>query len=271
MGPRLRLAAVLGIACCELACGPYIDEVNAQHGQKVEPKLLEIAKVRKRLEATPALSQDKAPAGSLRIVLSDSWSVKGNAALLYAEDFTTFDELGFVYARLPDADLVQRGAAALHTEHKPWDPARPEATPAGAFGSDASRAYALIEALEFVAVLRTVSFAKPQIGLSKIAPAATTPPDAGVPTAVPAAAGSADGGGVEKYAYSGGYLSAELHFFRVAGAEWIGGVRFEAESSETLKGVPSDVALEQDLRKNIASSLKAALAKHAPNAQVADE
>jgi hypothetical protein len=39
----------------------------------------------------------------------------------------------------------------------------------------------------------------------------------------------------------------------------VGGVRFEAESSPTIQGTPTDVGLENDFRTRIVVALKASL------------
>lgn len=273
------VAAALATLTLTAACGPYIDEVNAQHREKVEAKLEEVGAVGRQLAATPILSQDADPDAEIGIVLSDTYGAKGNAALLYAEDFANLDELGFVYARLPDADLVQRCSAAIHTEHLPWNPARAQTIPGGAFGSSASRWYQLLEELQYVAVLRTRAFAKPEGGVradtASVAAAdggaagdAGTTRDAG--TARDAGA-TRDAGSASQLAttgFSGGYLSAEVLFFRLEGPKYVGGIRFEAESSLELKGSMSEVALETNLRANIELALVAALAGHAPRVKV---
>lgn len=289
-----RLVLTLGLGLL-VGCGPYIDEVNEQHRQKVDAKLTEIRAVGQKLATAPPLDADKAPPGELVLVLGAVPSASGNTALLYAEDFGNFDELGLVYARLRDADLVQSCSAALHTEHAPWSANDPELTPAGATGFRASRTYAVLEGLEYVAVLRTKAFARPHSG-----PDQSTPPspvaataDAGSPPAG-ADAGSADAGAAVEagvaadsgltvvldagapaarqddsgYVYSGGYLAAELLFFRIRGAELVGGVRFEAESSEAMTGSPTEFSLEYDLREKVRAALEGALAAHAPNVKL---
>ncbi len=294
------LCAVVSALCA--GCGPYIDEVNLQHRTAIEAKLVEIEAVGKVVGGTPTLAKDADPGVEMGIVLSDDYSAKGNAALLYVEDLGNLDELGFVYARLYEADLVQRCSAAMHTEHKPWDPKRPESTPSGASGSTTARWYKLCEGLEYIAVLRTRAFAKPQEGVAALPASAAVSPsnvaegaDGGVndgggadaATVVAAAAGtnvkgsgkankkagakgegSADKAKADKNVFSGGYLSAELLLFKIVGAKFVGGVRFEAESSGELKGSASEMALENDFRTNVEAALKDALAKKAPKVKV---
>lgn len=269
------MATLVGLvaALFSWGCGPYIDEVNAEHRAKVEPILRDLAAVGPVLAKTPTATANTPPDASIRLVLSGSWSAEGNAVLIYAEDFRNFDELGLVYARLPNADFVQRGAAALHTEREPWDPARPESTPSGEIGSAAERIYTLLEGVEFLVVLRTRAFAKPHVGLPKSAPRPALNTDAGADagaTRTDAGADSGATGSSEKYAYSGGYLGAELLYFRIADKQLAGATLFEAESSESITGAPTDRVLEADLKKNVRTALKDALAKQAPNVKVVE-
>jgi len=255
-----RWALAVGAVTGALAagCGPYIDEVNKEHQSRIEPKLRELQAAAAVAKTTPSLSQDKAPPEKVNIVLADAWSAKGNAALLYAEDLSNFDELGLVYARVTYADLVQQCSAASHTEHAPWDPANPERTPSGESGSKMSRLYPLCENLEYLAVIRTLAFAKPHTG-----PDTTTP---SVPTASADAGADAGDAGASTGSstpvvwtdFSGGYVKGELLLVRVKDPALVGGVRFEAESSPTISGTPTDVGLETNLSSQVAVALKAA-------------
>lgn len=243
----------LGLALALLAtagCGPFIDEVNGAHRGKVEAKLEEIRAVGKKLADTPAIEGPKTPPGSVEIVLGEPRSVKGNAALLYAEDFANLDELGFVYGRIAHTDVVPNASAFLHTEREPWNPATPETIPTGVAGMRAEGYYAVVEGLDHLAVIRTRAFAKP------LADAAGPPKDAG-----------ADASEL-RVGFSGGYLDAELLLFRLSGAELVGGTRFQAESSESWSGDLGERVLESDFRANAETALVAAAERIGPNVKV---
>jgi hypothetical protein len=252
-----RRTIVLGVVTAALAtgCGPYIDEVNTEHQSRMEPKLHELEAAAAFAKSTPSLTEDKSPPGKVNVVLADAWSAKGNAALLYAEDLSSFDELGLVYARVTYADLVQHCSAALHTEYAPWDPANPERTPSGETGTKMSRLYPLCENLEYLAIIRTLAFAKPHTGPDKTT--ASTPTDSGDAGADGGDAGIAANTSVVWTDFSGGYVKGELLLISVKNPALVGGVRFEAESSPTLDGTPTDIGLETNLSSQVLAALKA--------------
>ena len=125
-------------------------------------------------------------------------------------------------------------------------------------GSRAEATYLLVEGLDHLAVLRTRAFAKPR---AEETPAAAL--DAGTDGA------EAGTGATEiRLGFSGGYLDAEVLLFRLSGAELVGGARFQAESSESWSGEPSERALESDFRSNVQTALIAAAEKIGPNVRV---
>jgi hypothetical protein len=220
---KVLLALALVLTLVLTGCGPYIDEVNAAHKSRIEVKLEQARAVGKALASQAVLIDDRLPLP--KAVLGYGWPAEkpSNAAFIYAEDFASLDQLGWVYARAQSAGLVQRCSSLLHTEREPWDPRRPATAPGPGFGFEAQKLFDACEKLEYLFVIRTRAFARPSEGRrqSPSAPAASgadTGSDAGAPDAgsidagadaaastVPVA-GSPTGSKNNDYEFDGGYL-----------------------------------------------------------------
>lgn len=258
-------------------CGPYIQEVNEQHRGAVEAKLPELQRVGTVLAKTPPLEGAMATTAKLSLSLDYFPRETDNAAIIYAEDFASLDELGLVKNRLAHAQLVSECSAALHTERYPWDPLTPDKPPGGITGSRARRVYAVCVRLDYLVVIRTRAFAPVSADLSPPTGAGSASAgDAGTVAAAGADAGTADARSSSvTRSFSGGYLDAEALIFDVRAARLIGGFRFEAQSSPTLQAARSEKVakseLERDFTRRILAALKDGFAKHAPQSDFSAE
>jgi len=282
-GTWRRRGALLVVFALLAGCGPYIQEVNAEHRDKVEAKLPQIKAVGEALAKTPPLGATIPIQAKLRLSLDYFPRATDNAAVIYAEDFRNLDELGLVKNRMAYANLVSRCSAAVHTEREPWNPSAPGSIPPGISGSTAARAYAVCEKLEYLVVLRTRAFAAvdktPSATGTTSGAANTGAGDAG-------AAGAGDAGGASvadagtKAApssststlreFAGGYLDAEALVFEVASAKLVGGFRFEAESSRSLETDRSGSAIERDFEAAVLAAFRDSLRKHSPEVDFSD-
>lgn len=247
-------------ALLAVACGPTIDEMNAARGAQVEQVLTRAKAVGVALSQAPSPAPAAASSPTASLAFTQPGR-SGNAALIYAEDFDDFDELGLVYARLPGASLVSRCSAAVHTERAPWDPAQPDRAPSAVFGSEGERIYDACERLEYLFVIRTDAFVRPTA-----ARVAAAPPASAAPAAT--RAGSAPEPERRYYEFDGGWVEGELLAFSLSEARLLGATRFQATSSERLSSMPSEHELETDLAAAVEAASKEALRTGFPSVTV---
>jgi len=181
------------LASVASGCGPYIQEVNEQHRQKLQAKLEQIQKLEAVVKATPLQERELPTKAKISLTSFPEIGAPGNATLVYAEDFANLDQIGFVTARVRTANLVPTCSAGLHTERTPWSPDYPSSTPSGLSGYKAEDDYAACERLEYVFVVRTRALAKPE--LLPVGPSLDIgPSDAGADGEAGSDAGPLEGG-----------------------------------------------------------------------------
>ena len=255
--------ALLALALVLAGCGPYIDEVNAAHRGRVEAKLEQVHAVGKALAAQPPLAEDRLPLPKAQLGYGWSATKPANAAFIYAEDFASLDELGWVYGRAKNVNLVQRCSSLLHTEREPWDPGDPDTAPHPGFGFEAGKIFEACENLEYLFVIRTRAFAKPSEA-RRHQPVVAAVGDAGRESDAGPEAGTSGDSQSRDFDFDGGYLDAEILVFELASARFMGGFRFQVESSSTLRGEATAGVVREDFRTRVSGELARVVHERAP-------
>jgi hypothetical protein len=246
-------------------CGPDFEEAVTQHRAGVEKKIAPLASIHKQVLALPALQKDEVtlPSSPLVVRLDGYADNAGNVSLCHAEDLASAEELGFVPCRMRNSGWLNTCASYLRRGHAVFDPATPNELLTQPLGFTANDAFKRCEAMNTLLVLRTLEFVEPS---PPVAASASFQPD--LTLCGPAASGSAAPASTapseDRRTFSGGRIRAEVLFFSLDDARYLGGFRVEASSSPRIKGTDVQGDLDTQLRKAIYDGIR----KHIPGATI---
>ena len=297
MRPHLACFVLLAVAVlgCE-SIETSINEVTDKHRAAIERNLAAWPAIAGQLRSLAPLRKSGLEGEHSFIV--DALARRGEmptAALCYAEDLETFDELGYVWGRLEDTGALNQCASLLHRRHAAFDPASPAAPLKGISLAESERQYPKCAGYRYLFVIRTLEFLEPSpsrpakepfvpianaLDLDTVSPvAATAVPSknrargkgvtfAEGPVTAPAGStkellkpeGATDSGHVTRHLFEGGYLRGEILVFELPSAALLGGFRFAAQSGVVVAGKDAEIA--SDLRRRVATAIRAALEGH---------
>jgi hypothetical protein len=298
-GRSLRCFPVALVAFALLGCGD-IEEARKELADKyrsaIEGKLAAWPILAKQLRDLPPLAEHGlAGAHALVVDTFTAHDQMPNAALCYAEDLANPDELGYVWARLPDTGRLNHCASFLHRGHLAYDPAQPETRLQRVSLAEGKWRYPQCAGYRYLLVIRTLEFLEPSAASAAtepFVPVTSTqdldapPPSKSLPkakTEKPAARpAEAEPEVVEKlmpvrstgtrkemrYLFEGGFLRAELLAFELPTGKLLGGVRFSAQNGVVVDGRGDGVRTDFQLqvRKAVERAL-AQLAQPVPGGQ----
>lgn len=268
---RRILATCFALAAlASQGCGSIDKEIAAlanQHRPAIERNLAAWPAIAAELRTRPPLTQEGIvgePAFEVD-AFADS-GAKPVAALCYAEDLASPDELGYVWQRIDKTGALNQCASFLHRGHSAFDPANPDAKLRSLSLAETQARYPACANYRYLLVIRTLAFLAPSSPTSATKPFAPVkqPPEpppvvasAPAPELLDPVVTSTHRQEI-RYLFEGGLLRGEILAFELPGGKLLGGYRMSAQNGVRIDG--DNASAEADLGRAIEKAVRQVLA-----------
>lgn len=226
-GLGVLVVLISGRGCVKLTAAAL-----KEHEHNVRPTLDGAKQVAEDIKKLPFITESKLDidGDGLEVVFSGR-SKPSTALIVHEEDLASIDELGAVYARVPQSrTLAECAAIVLHGTH-PWDPFKPKYWTSSLDGWFADRPLTRCGSAKYLLVVRTIELVKASV-IGKECSST-------------------------QCKFSSGYVRGEVHVYGLSPVAHLGAAQFEAENGEKVNvQLGTEVELAHQIAKQIASSVK---------------
>ncbi|MFO0546763.1 MAG: hypothetical protein U0271_00180 [Polyangiaceae bacterium] len=209
-----------------------------EHGARVEARVSAVRAVAEDMRTQPFVTDGAMDFDGAGVAVTFGRTrADATGLVIHEEDLAHLDELGAVFARVPQTKVVAECTAILEHRTHPWDPLEPTRWTSTLDGSFSKAVFERCEAAKYLLVVRTLELVRPSV-LGK--ECAHTP-----------------------CKFSSGHVRGEVHLYSLDPVKHHGAALFEAESSENAS---ISLGTEVDLAHASARSIAASVTALAPKA-----